>query len=313
MICKICNKELKSLKGLCCHISQKHKQITFQQYYELFLWDKTECKICKQKPKFINFVRGFSEYCGECLIKMYSSSFRIQNGITSEAESQKHFEKISKHHLEMYDFKRKNGVKILTPTTLEYWLNRGYSQEESENIRREFLQKTWKANKNYRENEPERYEGKQTTQLEYWINKGLSEPEAKKKLKERQSTFTLEKCIEKYGEEEGSRIYKERQIKWGEKIKLNPNYEEIKVKRLCKNKVSKSSQKFFNCLYQKLDMGRNIFFHNINEEYTFVSKSGEIYKLDFYDADKKICIEYNGDYWHNNPFRIEWDKKEQKP
>ncbi len=53
-----------------------------------------------------------------------------------------------------------------------------------------------------------------TTSLEYWLNKGYSEEEAKKKLSERQRTFTLEKCIEKYGEEEGKRIYEDRQRRW---------------------------------------------------------------------------------------------------
>ena len=53
MICKICNKEFKSVKGLCSHIMQIHKEISLLQYYELFLWSKTYCKICENKPKFI--------------------------------------------------------------------------------------------------------------------------------------------------------------------------------------------------------------------------------------------------------------------
>lgn len=55
--------------------------------------------------------------------------------------------------------------------------------------------------------------GKSSASLEYWLNKGYSLDEAKEKRKERQSTFTLEKCIKKYGEEEGTRIFNERQIK----------------------------------------------------------------------------------------------------
>jgi len=37
MECKICNKLVKSLKGLSLHISQIHKDITPQQYYDLFI------------------------------------------------------------------------------------------------------------------------------------------------------------------------------------------------------------------------------------------------------------------------------------
>ena len=43
--------------------------------------------------------------------------------------------------------------------------------------------------------------GRNTNQIEYWIKKGFSEEEAKMKVAERQRTFTLEKCIEKYGKE----------------------------------------------------------------------------------------------------------------
>lgn len=50
--------------------------------------------------------------------------------------------------------------------------------------------------------------------LEYWLKRGYSEQEAKEKLIERQSTFSLEKCIQKYGKEEGIKVFQERQNKW---------------------------------------------------------------------------------------------------
>ena len=37
------------------------------------------------------------------------------------------------------------------------------------------------------------------TKLSYYLNNGMTEEEAKVALKERQSTFSLKKCIEKYG------------------------------------------------------------------------------------------------------------------
>ena len=42
----------------------------------------------------------------------------------------------------------------------------------------------------------------------------MTEEQAKNALAERQRTFTLEKCISKYGEEEGLRRFSERQQKW---------------------------------------------------------------------------------------------------
>ena len=52
------------------------------------------------------------------------------------------------------------------------------------------------------------------TKIEYWIAKGYTEKEAREKLIERQRTFTLEKCISKYGEIKGRQVFEERQEKW---------------------------------------------------------------------------------------------------
>lgn len=41
------------------------------------------------------------------------------------------------------------------------------------------------------------------TKIDYYLVRGYSEQDAKKALRERQRTFTLEKCIAKYGEEKG--------------------------------------------------------------------------------------------------------------
>jgi len=95
----------------------------------------------------------------------------------------------------------------------EYWIKRGYSKEEAaEKIKAVFdtiPTETWKKR---REN-PENYKDVNTTQIGYWMKKGYSEEESKLKIKERQKTFTLEKCIEKYGKEEGTNRYNERNRK----------------------------------------------------------------------------------------------------
>jgi hypothetical protein len=53
-----------------------------------------------------------------------------------------------------------------------------------------------------------------TNQIDYWLNKGYNEQEARELVTERQRTFTLDKCIEKHGEEEGKKRFKQRQISW---------------------------------------------------------------------------------------------------
>ena len=64
------------------------------------------------------------------------------------------------------------------------------------------------------------------SRLDFWINKGYSINEAKEALSERQRTFTKEKCIEKYGIEKGTEIWKNRQEKW--QNTLNSKSEEEK-------------------------------------------------------------------------------------
>ena len=60
------------------------------------------------------------------------------------------------------------------------------------------------------------------TQLEYWVRKFVGDEErAKKEYTERQRTFTLEKCIQQYGEEEGIRRWKDRQVNWVDKLHMN--------------------------------------------------------------------------------------------
>ena len=60
-----------------------------------------------------------------------------------------------------------------------------------------------------------------STALAYWLKLGYDEETAKEKLSERQRTFTLEKCIEKYGEEEGTKIFQDRQKRWNKSLHKN--------------------------------------------------------------------------------------------
>lgn len=52
------------------------------------------------------------------------------------------------------------------------------------------------------------------TTLDYYLAKGMTLEEAKNALSERQVTFSLDKCIERHGEEKGLEVWKRRQEKW---------------------------------------------------------------------------------------------------
>jgi len=78
----------------------------------------------------------------------------------------------------------------------------------------------------------DRYKNILPTQIGYWLKKGYSEKEATQKLKERQTTFSLDICTEKYGEEEGLKRFKERQDKWQNTLKSKPQSEIDKMNSL---------------------------------------------------------------------------------
>jgi hypothetical protein len=100
------------------------------------------------------------------------------------------------------------------PVQVKYWLNRGYSELAAAQKIKDFQASSSKSFSNKRKLYPEKYTGIIPSQLEYWINKGYSEKDAKIKLAERQATFSLEKCIKKYGPTIGVIKFNERQKKW---------------------------------------------------------------------------------------------------
>lgn len=83
-----------------------------------------------------------------------------------------------------------------------------------------------KANKT-KEDNPER----QPTRIEYYLEKGLNEYDARNALSERQRTFSLQICIEKYGLEEGYVIWKERNDAWDALIKSKSVEERMEIDR----------------------------------------------------------------------------------
>lgn len=179
--------------------------------------------------------------------------------------------------------------KFCPPSTIKHWMKKGFSEEESKEKIREFQSLAGKGFSTKRNNNPEQYKASYTMNVEYWIKMGFSEEDAKQKSKERQSTFTLEKCISKYGEEEGLKIFQERQLKWKES--LNKTLEE--------NGDGRSKQsKFANEIIQTIckELGIEV----PKKEKWISSKSMQLnYSYDFTYNNK--IIEFNGDFWHANP------------
>lgn len=131
------------------------------------------------------------------------------------------------------------------------------------------------------------------TRIEYWLSRGYDEENAYLKMKEEhyKRSFTLEKCIKKYGEEKGIEVFNKRQEKW--KKSLYKNFE--------KYGDGRSSQSEFAhtiicqiCDYLNLNVD-----DFIKEKWLTDKSTNRHYSYDF-TYNKKI-IEFNGDYWHANP------------
>ena len=121
----------------------------------------------------------------------------------------------------------------MTPYTIKYWTDKGHSKEDAMyqiSIRRiynknywihrfgekigmekyyEFITKGTKGKKRDAE-----YRKTNRRCKEYWKNLGMSDSEAIDKISKIQSTFSLEKCLEKWGNVLGKKKFENRQKKW---------------------------------------------------------------------------------------------------
>lgn len=140
----------------------------------------------------------------------------------------------------------------------------------------------------------------------YYLHRGYSLDDAKRMLHDRQQTFTLDKCIEKYGEEIGKEVFSERQRKWSEKMK-----EKYKNGEYSTHTYNLSSQAFssfeIECVRQIVDslsIDKNDYYaadSSLGQYEIFDNTRHKRYRYDFIYKNK--VIEFNGDYWHMNPVK----------
>lgn len=151
--------------------------------------------------------------------------------------------------------------------------------------------------------------------IKYWTNKGFSEEEAKIKVSERQSTFSKEKLIRKYGEEEGLKRWQDRQNKWQNTLLSKPKEELERIYRakMCNNiGYSKVSQELFDDISNSLPKHLKIYYATrFNEdvisrkdfaehyEYMLMFQDRAVCFLDYYIPEINYCLEFDGDYWHS--------------
>lgn len=133
------------------------------------------------------------------------------------------------------------------------------------------------------------------TTIEYWLERTDGNlDEAKKLQSDRQRTFSLEKCIEKYGDEAGTKRWSDRQQKWSKSYTASGG----------KSGISVIGTEFAS----KLPSGDGIFSALNNEAsitIKMVASDGKLIhrtiRPDYVDNNQRKVIEFHGDYFHANP------------
>jgi hypothetical protein len=119
------------------------------------------------------------------------------------------------------------------------------------------------------------------TQPEYWEARGYTHEEAIAMIHDGRFAFSLEKCVTKYGEEEGRKFYEDRQKRWQQSLR----------NRFIKESCNGIHQSRF----------ANVIINSLMCYWPDIEKEFNIDKYSFDLRYKNVLIEFNGDYWHMNP------------
>ena len=210
---------------------------------------------------------------------------------------------------------------------LEYWLKRGYSEEDA----RIEISKKQKTNscltvthylhKGFTEEEAkdkisilqknncikkfEKYSSEELKHFshrcwEYWVDKGYSEEESKDIISNRNKEYGLI-GLEKYTYDERKKFSIRNIEYWKEKFP--DTYVEEFEKWYAANPHPSTTRSvvadnFFTRLSDKFE-GNKIYCKD-TEFGKFIPDFGYV-RYDYVDLTLKVCVEFNGDYWHGNP------------
>lgn len=233
---------------------------------------------------------------------------KIEEYKNEKSQRKKVFLRYGNSGLDEYDEKLKNRQKN-TPNTwtmVSYWVNKGFTVEESKiKIKNAFKkaskkgQETRRKNGNYKDTNP--------LTKGYWLKLGYTDKEAEllktKSIKRIENS--LERYINDYGEILGPTIFKQNSLKRKNTI-LN-RYGSFYTNSY----VSKESLKVLVKLYKKLrksgfSKADIVWGISNNKEFVLTDFNRECsYFYDFVVKSKKIIVEYNNTFWHPRE-DLEW-------
>jgi hypothetical protein len=199
-------------------------------------------------PIIINTIEEFELFLISSEIKTTKKLIRLPEQFKNKLEQfVSTTEEISLFQLKQYLKKLFGRVSVRTS---QFWIIRGYSAEQAAYEISKIQKKCNDKLLLYKKQDPKKYEGTSCKSIKYWIKKGYTEEEAKKIISKSQSTFSLQKCIDKHGTIKGHKIWLERQKKWMFSL-MNRSDDEL-------NKMFKSRGKTKEQLIQKFGFEKAI-------------------------------------------------------
>ena len=188
------------------------------------------------------------------------------------------------------EFKR-NSLRPIRP---EYWIIRGLSEEEAGIKAKQTKQMNNRlGNQSMRSKDPDEIKSFSRRCKEYWLARGMNDEDAQQMVKIAQKTFSLEKCIARYGEDDGYNVWKNRQEKWMATINSKSPDEIDRINRLKIShgySISKAEIEILQCIREVLP--------NVQDQ-VIVKCANRCFIFDI-GIGKKL-IEYNGTFWHADP------------
>jgi G:T-mismatch repair DNA endonuclease (very short patch repair protein) len=212
----------------------------------------------------------------------------IKNGYTYEEAKQK----IS--YLQSRNSKR----------SIEYWIKMGYTLEEAKIKVSEHQRQL--AMEHHLKNMEDVKNGKYSFWSKtYWIDRAYTDEEANGIISEKQRENAL-KYIQNNSPEERRKNnhlcleYWEKRFPENDITMYQEYLSDINGSKSFRSNIA---DELFKSLISDLSKDYiSKYIHTIDNEYCIVSKErNKTHMYDFVDKHKKICIEFNGDYWHANP------------
>jgi hypothetical protein len=196
-----------------------------------------------------------------------------------------------------------------SPKTVGYWTAQGLTDEQATNKVSE-VQTSAAAIAKQKWKDGLIDKATRNTNLEYWIKKANGDKlRARKLLRERQSTFSLEKCIATHGELRGTQMWEQRQEKWQTTMQSKPPEELLRISRAKQVRGNGlrygvvSQQLFWEVFNITQPLGYAIYFAELDQKTKVKAIQGNhefvmfcddvVYRPDFYIPDIGVWVEFD--------------------